>query len=122
MVRLINRTGGLICGNGLACDKIFMVGHGELRTSTESTLVCLAGIRGAILGGHLPLVFTGPAVTMFDLREVQRAILLAGLGTAIVFALFTLLIQSHPPTSETAGQPAEFATANRPDSALTPDH
>jgi hypothetical protein len=37
---------------------------------------------------------------MFDARELRHALLLAICGTAIVVALFALIVEAHPPSSE----------------------
>lgn len=57
---------------------------------------------------------------MFDLREVQRALLLAGLGTVIVIGLFALFVEAHPPADETTSQGIKVAeTGSLPATAFT---
>jgi hypothetical protein len=41
---------------------------------------------------------------VFDLREVQRALLLAACGTAVVIGLFALFIAAYPPSYEATRQ------------------
>jgi hypothetical protein len=37
---------------------------------------------------------------VLDLREVQRALVLAVCGTAVVVGLFALFIEAHPPSDQ----------------------
>src|SRR6185437_1253377 len=98
-----------------------MVRHGTLSAPNKLVRGRLAGICRAFLGCNFLLVFVGPAVAMFDLREVQRAVLLAGLGTAIVIALFALLIEAHPPADVATGRAIKIAQTGSLHTAKVPD-
>jgi hypothetical protein len=81
-----------------------MVSHDTLSAPTWSGSDRLAVLRSPVLGCGFLLVFIGSALAMFDVREVQRALVLAALGTALIVTLFALLVEAHPPTGEAAGQ------------------